>query len=123
MCLRCVFLLALGMPAWLRLSRRFTAWKDAQIPQLRHQIKLLERRNTARQKLTRADCALFAAFLAVIPRARHTGLHLPVTPATIVRWHRDLANAAGPQNPSASPPAAHNDTLLSLESAELFPRD
>jgi hypothetical protein len=33
---------------------------------------------------------LLAALLAVIPRARHTGLHLPVTPATILRWHREL---------------------------------
>ena len=34
---------------------------------------------------------MIAALLAVIPRARHTGLSLSVTPATILRWHRDLA--------------------------------
>ena len=90
MCLRFVFLLAVRLPAWLRLSRRSTAWKDAEILLLRHQITLLERRSTARQKPTWADRALFAALLAVIPRTRHAGLHLPVTPATILRWHRDL---------------------------------
>ena len=90
MCLRFVFLLALRAPAWLRLSRTSSAWKDAEILLLRHQIAFLERRSTARPKLTWADRALFAALLAVIPRARHAELRLPVMPATILRWHREL---------------------------------
>jgi transposase len=89
-CLRLLFLLALRVPAWLRLSRQSTAWKDAEILLLRHQVALLERRSTARPKLDWADRALIAALLAVIPRARHAELHLPVMPATILRWHRDL---------------------------------
>jgi len=90
MCLRFVFLTALRVPAWLRLSRRSSAWKDTDILLLPHQVALLERRSTTHPKLTRADCALSAALLAVIPRARHSGLRLPVTPATVLRWHRDL---------------------------------
>ena len=90
MCLRFLFLLALRVPAWLRLSRRSSAWKDAEILLLRHHVALLERRSTARPKLTWADRALFPALLTVIPRARHNGLRLLVTPATILRWHRDL---------------------------------
>jgi hypothetical protein len=90
MCLRFLFLLALRLPEWLRLSRRSTASKDAEILLLRHQIAVLERHSTTRPKLTWADRALFAALLAVIPRARHAGLYLPVTPGTILRWHRDL---------------------------------
>jgi putative transposase len=90
MCLRFVFLLAPRVPAWLRLSRRSAAWKDAEILLLRHQVALLECRSPARPILTWADRALFAALLAAIPRARHAGLRLPVTPATILRWHRDL---------------------------------
>ena len=90
MCLRFVFLLAVRLPTWLRLSRRSAAWKDAEILFLRHQITLLERRSTARPRLTWADRAMFAALLAAIPRARHAGLRLPVTPATALRWHRDL---------------------------------
>jgi transposase len=86
-----VFLLALRMPAWLRLSRRPSAWKDAEILLLRHQITLLERRSTVRPRLSWADRAFIAALLAVIPRRRHGALHLPVTPATILRWRRDLA--------------------------------
>ena len=89
MCLRFLFLLALRVPTWLRLSRRSSTWKDAEILLLRHQVALLER-NTARPKLSWADRALFAALLAVIPRARHSGLRLPVMPATILRWRQDL---------------------------------
>jgi putative transposase len=85
-----VFLLALRVPAWVGLSRRSAAWKDAEILLLRHQVALLERRSTARPKLTWADRALFAALPAVIPRARHAGLRLPVTPATVPGWRRDL---------------------------------
>lgn len=65
MSLRFVFLLALRLPEWFRLSRRSTAPKDAEILLLRHQVAVLERRSTARPKLTWADRALFAALLAV----------------------------------------------------------
>jgi putative transposase len=85
-----VFLLALRIPAWLRLSRRASAWKDAEILLLRHQVMLLQRQSTARPRLTWADRALFATLPAVIRRRRHGALHLPVTPAMILRWHRDL---------------------------------
>lgn len=110
MCLRFMFLLALRVPAWLRLSRRSSAWKDAEILLLRHQVALLERRNAARPRLTWADRALFAALLAVIPRARHAGLRLPVAPATIMRWHRELVKrrwAAKSQRESPGRPRRH----------------
>ncbi len=50
---------------------------------------------------------MIAALLAVIPRARHTGLSLSVTPATILRWHRDLvkrrwAAKSRPKSPGRS---------------------
>jgi hypothetical protein len=64
-CLKFVFLLALRVPAWLRLSRRPAAWKDTEILLLRHHITLLERRSTTRPKLTWSDRALFAALLAL----------------------------------------------------------
>jgi hypothetical protein len=90
MCLRFVFILVVRLSSWLRLSRRGSAWKDVEILLLRHQVALLERHCAARPKLTWADRALFAALLAVVPRVRHAGLRLPVMPATILRWHRDL---------------------------------
>jgi putative transposase len=110
MCLRFVFLLALRVSAWLRLSRWSSAWKDAEILLLRHQVALLERRCTARPKLAWADRAFFAALLAVIPRSRHGGLRLPVTPVTFLRWHRDLVKlcwAAGSRRKSSGRPRRH----------------
>ena len=83
MCLRFVFLLAVQIPAWLRLSRRPPAWKDAEILLLRHQLAVLQRQTAARPRLTWTDRALFAALLTLIPRSRHGALHLFITPGTI----------------------------------------
>ena len=84
-CLRFVFLLVVRVPAWLRLSRRPSTWKNAEILLLRHQVAVLQRQSTTGTRLSWADRALLAALLAVIPRRRHGRLHLPVTPATILR--------------------------------------
>jgi hypothetical protein len=46
-----VFLLAVQIPAWLRLSRRPPTWKDAEILLLRHQLAVLQRQTAARPKL------------------------------------------------------------------------
>jgi putative transposase len=89
-CLRFVFLLAVQIPAWLRLSRRPTTWKDAEILLLRHQLAVLQRQTAARPRLTWPDRALFAALLTLIPRSRHGALHSFITPGTILRWHRDI---------------------------------
>jgi hypothetical protein len=51
-CLRFVFLLAVQIPAWLRLSRRPPTWKDAEILLLRHQLAVLQRQTAARPRLT-----------------------------------------------------------------------
>ena len=90
MCLRFVFLLITRVAAWLRLSRREEVWKTAEILLLRHQLAVLQRRHPRRPKLNWADRALLAALLGLIPKARHQGLRLFVTPDTIVRWHRDI---------------------------------
>ena len=90
MCLRFVFLLITRAAAWLRLSRREEVWKTAEILLLRHQLAVLQRRHPRRPKLNWADRALLAALLGLIPKARHQGLWLFVTPDAIVRWHRDI---------------------------------
>jgi putative transposase len=90
MCFRLVFLLITRVAAWLRLSRRKETWKTAEILILRHQLAVLQRRQPRRPKLNRADRALLAALLSVIPNARRHGLRLLVTPDTIMRWHRDI---------------------------------
>ncbi|MGH3403476.1 MAG: integrase core domain-containing protein [Streptosporangiaceae bacterium] len=46
----------------------------------------------------------------MIPRPRHAGLFLPVTPATILRWHRDLVKrhwAARSRSKKAGRPRRH----------------
>ena len=90
MCLRFVFLLTTRLTAWLRLARREETWKTAEILILRHQLAVLQRRQPRRPNLDWADRALLATLLAVIPKARRHGLHLLVTPDTVLRWHRDI---------------------------------
>jgi putative transposase len=87
MCLRFMFLLTTRLAAWLRLARREEAWKTAEILILRHQLAVLQRRQTRRPRL---DQAPLATLLAVIPKARRHGLRLLVTPDIILRWHRDI---------------------------------
>ena len=62
--------------------------KEIEILLLRHQLRVLERQ-VARPQLTQADRALLAAFSRVLPRQAWRGSFL-VTPATVLRWHRDL---------------------------------
>ena len=90
MCLRLVFLLIMRASSWLQLSRREEAWRTAEILILRHQIAVLQRQQPRRPNLDWADRALLATLLAVIPKGRHHGLRLRVTPDTILRWHRDI---------------------------------
>ena len=112
MCLRFVFLLAVQIPAWLRLSRRPPAWKDAEILLLRHQLAVLQRQTPARPRLTWNDRALFAALLTLIPRSRHGALHSFITPGTILRWRRDIvrrrwAAKSRPKRPGRPPTHRH----------------
>jgi hypothetical protein len=90
MCLRFVFLLTTRVITWPRLSRREDARKTAEILILRHQLAVQQRHQTHRPELNWADQALLATLFGVIPKARHQGLRLLVTPDTIVRWRRDI---------------------------------
>ena len=70
------------------LRRRSEREKEIEILLLRHQLRVLQRQ-VARPQLTPADRALLAAFSRVLPRPswRRSAL---VTPATLLRWHREL---------------------------------
>jgi putative transposase len=72
----------------LMLRRRSEREKEIEILLLRHQLRVL-RRQVARPELTQADRALLAAFGRVLPR-RALRTSLFVTPATLLRWHREL---------------------------------
>jgi putative transposase len=62
--------------------------KEIEILVLRHQLLVLERQ-VARPRLSPADRALLAAFSRVLPRRAWASSFL-VTPATLLRWHREL---------------------------------
>ena len=61
--------------------------KEIEILLLRHQLRVLERQ-LARPQLTHADRALLSAFSRMLPRQAWSWFF--VTPATLLRWHREL---------------------------------
>ena len=61
--------------------------REAEILVLRHQLAVLKRANP-RPRMRRWDRMLIAVLSRTIPRDRWSGLI--VTPATILRWHREL---------------------------------
>ena len=61
--------------------------KDIEIAVLRHQLTVL-RRQVARPRYTPADRMLLATLARFLPRDRWSAFL--VTPATLLRWHRDL---------------------------------
>ncbi len=75
----------------LRLSRREDWWKDAEILMLRHQLAVaLRERPRAAAGLTWPDRAWLALLAGTLPIDCLAGMRLIVTPATILRWHRDI---------------------------------
>jgi len=86
-----MFLVMTRAVSVLRLSRREAWWKDAEILLLRHQLAVaLRERPKAHSRLTWPDRAWLALLAATLPAGRLAGLRLIVTPATILRWHRDI---------------------------------
>src|SRR4051794_35761534 len=87
----------------LRLRVRGDAAKDVEILVLRHQLAVL-RRQVNRPALQPADRMLLAALSRMLPRA-HWGA-FAVTPATLLRWHRDLTARkwTHPRKTSGRPP-------------------
>jgi hypothetical protein len=63
--------------------------KDAELLVLRHENAVL-RRHTGRIRYEPADRVWFTALTQLIPRGRWAGV-FPVTPATLLAWHRKLA--------------------------------
>ena len=89
--LKLIFLIVTRAVSVLGLSRREAWWKDADILMLRHQLAVAQReRPRAHSRLTWPDRAWLALLAGTLPVERLAGLRLIVTPATILRWHRDI---------------------------------
>jgi hypothetical protein len=77
--------------------------KDVELVLLRHQLSVLARQHQ-RPRLRPADRAFIAALARLLPhRSRHG---LVVTPATLLRWHRELVRMKWtyPQRKPGRPP-------------------
>ena len=86
-----IFLIVSRTVPLLRLSRRESWWKDAEILMLRHQLSVaLRERPRAHSRLTWPDRAWLALLAGTVPIERLAAMRLIVTPGTILRWHRDI---------------------------------
>ena len=105
--LRLIYQMFSKLLGWIVLRTRSDTTKEIEILVLRHQLAVLQRR-TPRPRMTWTDRALIAALTRLLPVRRRLGLL--VTPATILRWHRQLVArrwTTQPPDPAdpPSPPA------------------
>ena len=87
MAVRLLYLVFRQVMAWFGLLARSSRSKNVEILVLRHEVAVL-RRQVRRRRLSWADRAVFAALTRLLSPA--ACLQRIVTPATILRWHRDL---------------------------------
>ena len=84
--------------------------KDVEIAVLRHQLAVL-RRQVARPRYSPADRALLATLARLLSRERWAAFL--VTPATLLRWHRELVARSWtyPRRGRAAPNALDDDVV------------
>jgi putative transposase len=91
MLLKIVYLLTCRVLGVAVLVFRGDRAKDAGLLVLRHENAVL-RRHIGRVRYESADRVWLAALARLLPRRRWTGV-FPVTPATLLAWHRKLAGS------------------------------
>ena len=87
--LKIAYLLTCRMLGLAVLGFRSDRTKDVELLVLRHENAVL-RRNAGRVRYEPGDRVWFAALARSLPRGRWSGI-FPVTPATLLAWHRKLA--------------------------------
>ena len=87
MALRLIYQMFSKLLGWIVLRTRSDTTKEIEILVLRHQLAVLQR-STPRPRMSWTDRAMIAALIRLLPVRRRHGLL--VTPATILRWHRQL---------------------------------
>jgi len=85
--LKLIYQMFAKLLSWMVLRTRSNAAKEIEILVLRHQLAVLQRRRP-RPRISWTDRAMIAALGRLLPAHRRRGLL--VTPATILRWHRQL---------------------------------
>ena len=95
--------------------------KDLELIVLRHQLSVLCRQHQ-RPRFRPADRAFFAALARLLPHRRRRGLI--VTPATLLRWHRELVRRKWtyPQRKPGRPPTSRALSALVFRLARENPR-
>jgi transposase InsO family protein len=103
-----VYPLVRGMFGLLMMLVRSDLSKNAELLVLRHENQVLRRQLAGRLRWDHADRVWLAALSRLVSRCRWSEV-FPVTPATILRWHRDLvarkwdyASRRRPGRPSTS---------------------
>ena len=91
MLLKIVYLLTCRVLGLAVLVFRSDLAKDAELLVFRHENAVL-RRHAGRVRYEPADRAWFAALARLVPRRRWAEV-FPVTPATLLAWHRRLERA------------------------------
>jgi hypothetical protein len=95
--LRLIYQMFSHLLAWMLLRTQSDTAKEIEILVLRHQLAVLRRR-TPRPRMTWTDRALITALTRLLPVRRRLGLL--VTPATILRWHRQLVTRCWTTKPA-----------------------
>ena len=92
--------------------------REVEILVLRHQVKVLKRK-AGRPKLRRRDRLFLAAAASILPRSRWSCFI--ISPATLLRWHRELVREGN--GPTDGPePAVRRSTRRSASSSCAWPK-